>query len=89
MNDNTIKIILKKLDDIENRIKALELGEKIEIAKTERDPLFSKAVEIIDRYEELSALDLAKELKIDVKRAEKIMDQLEASGLGICYTKEI
>lgn len=92
--DNAIKIILKKLDDIENRIKTLESREKAteekpELPKIERDPLFSKAVEIMDKYDELSAPDLAKELKIDVKRAEVIMDQMEASGLGTCYTKEV
>lgn len=91
--NNSIKIILKKLDDIENRIKALEVKEKQQnltnITKNQRDPLFSKAVEIIDQYEEISAQKLAEELKIEVSRAEVIMDQMEETGLGACYFKEV
>ncbi len=96
--DNAVQVILKKLEDIDQRLSRLEspnstdavaggLSEKPKTAK--RDPLFPKALEIINKYDEISSNDLAKELKIDVKRAEEIMDQLEAAGIGVCYTKEV
>ena len=92
--DDSVKMILKKLDDIDTRIRSLEkpnstsqVGE-VKKEKVERDPLFSKALEVMDKYDELSAKMLAEALKIDVKRAETIMDQMEAAGLGTCYTKE-
>jgi len=59
-------------------------GEK----KVERDPLFSKALEVMDKYDEISSKQLSDSLKIDVKRTEVIMDQMEAAGIGTCYTKE-
>jgi len=31
---------------------------------------------------------LAETLKVELKRAETIMDQMEAAGLGTCYMKE-
>lgn len=93
--DDSVKMILKKLDDIDTRIKSLERPAsdtlRVSEAKTvkiERDPLFPKALEIMDKHDELSAKMLAEALKIDVKRAETIMDQMEAAGLGTCYTKE-
>ncbi|GIW64750.1 MAG: hypothetical protein KatS3mg092_0683 [Patescibacteria group bacterium] len=96
--DNAVQVILKKLEDIDQRLSRLEnpnltetisggLSEKTK--NTKRDPLFPKALEIINKYDEISSNDLAKELKIDVKRAEEIMDQLEAAGIGVCYTKEV
>ncbi|MCX7955597.1 MAG: hypothetical protein N2593_00585 [Patescibacteria group bacterium] len=91
--DNAIKIILKKLDNIENRLKDLEnpapASESTAPKTIKKDPLFSKAVEIMDKYDEISALQLAKELGVDQKRAEEIMDQMEAAGLGTCIMKEI
>ncbi|MCS6956815.1 MAG: hypothetical protein NZM02_03170 [Patescibacteria group bacterium] len=91
--DNAIKVILKKLDDIENRLKDLEnpapASESTAPKTIKKDPLFSKAVEIMDKYDEISALQLAKELGVDQKRAEEIMDQMEAAGLGTCIMKEI
>ena len=88
---------MKKLDDIDSRLKSIENpknqphstsevdgGEK----KVERDPLFSKALEVMDKYDEISSKQLSDSLKIDVKRTEVIMDQMEAAGIGTCYTKE-
>ncbi|MBI5126910.1 hypothetical protein HZA76_00430 [Candidatus Roizmanbacteria bacterium] len=93
--DESVKVILKKLDDIDSRLKNLESphsdGPKMSETKTvkvERDPLFSKAVEVMDKADEISSKQLSESLKIDVKRAETIMDQLEAAGLGTCYMKE-
>ena len=43
----------------------------------------------MDKLDEVSSKQLTEALKIDVKRAETIMDQMEAAGLGTCYTKEV
>ncbi|KKP86163.1 MAG: hypothetical protein UR89_C0031G0006 [Candidatus Roizmanbacteria bacterium GW2011_GWA2_35_8] len=93
--DDAVKVILKKLDDIDSRLKGLEspstTSEVVaakEVKKIERDPLFHKAVEAMDKVEELSSKQLSESLKIDLKRAEVIMDQLESAGLGTCYMKE-
>jgi hypothetical protein len=59
------------------------------VAKTERDPLFGKALEMMDKFDELSSKQLVEALKIDIKRAETILDQLESAGLGTCYMKEV
>ena len=92
--DDSVKMILKKLDEIDGRLKGLErpnstsqVGEEKKV-KVERDPLFPKALEVMDKHDELSAKILAEALKVDVKRAEDIMDQMEAAGLGTCYTKD-
>jgi DNA segregation ATPase FtsK/SpoIIIE-like protein len=96
--DESVKVILKKLDDIDARIKNLEVSavdvlkpaDVVNVAKVkvDRDPLFSKALEVMDKYDEMSSKQLSDALKIDVKRAETIMDQMEAAGIGTCYMKE-
>jgi len=95
--DESVKVILKKLDDIDNRLRSIEgvktpstlrVSEAKE-TKIERDPLFSKALEIMDKYDEMSSKQLQETLKIDQKRAEMIMDQMETAGFGTCYMKEI
>jgi len=89
--DDAVKVILKKLEEIDSRLKNLESPSQASsnvATKFEKDPLFSKAVEVMDKYEEISSKQLAEALKIDIKRAEKIMDQMEAAGLGTCYTRE-
>ena len=89
--DESVKVILKKLDDIDTRLKSLEgPAPTITVAdtkKVERDPLFPKAMELMDKHDEISSKQLSETLKIDVKRAEAILDQLEAAGLGTCYMK--
>jgi len=93
--DESVKIILKKLDDIDSRLKNLETPRTVvattamQAKKIERDPLFHKAVEEMDKVDEISVKQLSTALKIEEKRASLIMDQMEASGLGTCYTKEI
>ncbi|KKP66425.1 MAG: hypothetical protein UR68_C0020G0033 [Candidatus Roizmanbacteria bacterium GW2011_GWA2_35_19] len=94
--DDAVKVILKKLDDIDSRLKGLETpgsapstGPVEKAKKIERDSLFHKAVEAMDKVEELSSKQLSESLKIDVKRAEAILDQMEAAGLGTCYMKEV
>lgn len=95
--DESVKVILKKLDDIDSRLKSIEgvktpstlrVSEAKEI-KIERDPLFPKALEVMDKYDELSSKQLIEVLKIDQKRADAILDQLETAGLGTCYMKEV
>ncbi len=90
--DDSVKVILKKLDDIDSRLKNLEgptPSTNIEpTKKIERDPLFHKAIEEMDKIDEISSKQLSEALKIDIKRAEAIMDQLEAAGLGTCYMKD-
>lgn len=96
--DESVKVILKKLDEIDSRLKSIE-GVKVTAvttqrvaeakdAKTERDPLFGKALEMMDKFDEMSSKQLVEALKIDLKRAETILDQLETAGLGTCYMKE-
>ena len=91
--DDSVKMILKKLDDIDARIKSLErpntTGPVGQAKKIERDPLFSKALEVMDKFDEMSSKQLSEALKIDVKRADVVLDQLEIAGLGTCYTKEV
>lgn len=91
--DNAVKMILKKLDEIDSRLSRLEsprtTSEVVQAAQVDRDPLFPKALEVIDKYDEISAKMLADLLKIDIKRAEKIMDQMEAAGIGSCYMKDV
>ncbi|VVA44221.1 conserved hypothetical protein [Candidatus Roizmanbacteria bacterium] len=97
--DDSVKVILKKLDEIDNRLRSIE-GVKVTAvttqrvseakeAKIERDPLFSKALEMMDKFDEMSSKQLVEALKIDTKRAETILDQLEIAGLGTCYMKEV
>ena len=97
--DESVKVILKKLDEIDNRLKSIEGGKVATIttqkvseakeAKVERDPLFGKALELMDKHDEMSSKQLMEALKIDAKRADTILDQLESAGLGTCYMKEI
>jgi len=95
--DESVKVILKKLDDIDSRLRSIEgmktpstlrVSEAKE-TKVERDPLFGKALEIMDKYDEMSSRQLQEVLKIDTKRADNILDQLETAGLGTCYMKEV
>lgn len=90
--DESVKVILKKLDEIDGRLRSIEgvrpVSEVKEV-KIERDPLFSKALEMMDKFDEMSSKQLAEALKIDQKRADGILDQLETAGLGTCYMKEV
>ena len=91
--DDSVKVILKKLDEIDSRLKSIE-GVKIpstpetKETKIQRDPLFSKALEMMDKFDEMSSRQLQETLKVDQKRADAILDQLESAGLGTCYMKE-
>jgi len=96
--DDSVKMILKKLNDIDSRLQNLEgsntapsvpQSNASAVKKMERDPLFPKAVEFMDKFDEISAKQLSENLKVDLKRAELIMDQLETAGFGTCYTKEV
>ncbi len=54
-----------------------------------RDPLFGRSLELMDKFDEMSSRQLQEALKIDAKRADLILDQLETAGLGTCYMKEV
>ena len=97
--DESVKVIIKKLDEIDSRLRSIE-GGKTSVApapvateqkepKVVRDPLFGKALEIMDKYDEMSSKQIQELLKIDQKRADTILDQLETAGLGTCYMKEV
>jgi DNA-binding MarR family transcriptional regulator len=90
--DDSAKVILKKLDEIDSRLQNLETpgtAVKTEVKKIERDPLFPKAMEMMEKSDEISSKQLSDTLKIDAKRADAILDQLEAAGFGTCYMKEV
>jgi predicted HTH transcriptional regulator len=93
--DESVKVILKKLDDIDSRLKNLETPGSVATSiaepqtKVDRDSLFGKALEIMDKYDEMSSRQLQEVLKIDTKRADSILDQLETAGFGTCYMKEV
>jgi hypothetical protein len=95
--DDSVKVILKKLDEIDGRLRSIE-GVKTpvtsrlpdtKVEKVERDAFFGRALEIMDKHDELSSKQLQETLKIDQKRADVILDQLETAGLGTCYMKEV
>jgi len=96
--EDSVKVILKKLDEIDSRLKSIEGVKTATVttqrasdakeAKIERDSLFSKALEMMDKFDEMSSKQLMEALKIDQKRADSILDQLETAGLGTCYMKE-
>jgi hypothetical protein len=97
--DESVKVILKKLDEIDSRLKSIEGGKisavptlrvsEAKEAKIGRDPLFGKALEMMDKFDEMSSIQLQETLKVDQKRADIILDQLESAGLGTCYIKEV
>ena len=97
--DDAAKIILKKLEEIDHRLKTIESEKKTgsaasqktvspQVNKDLRDPLFNRAVQVVERYDELPATLLQKLLSVDMSRAEKILDQLEQAGLGQCVWEE-
>lgn len=85
--DDALKQILKKLDNIEDRVRKME-GNTSKPGERQRDSLFEKATHVILNYDEVSTSKLQKLLGIDVKRAEHILDQLEKAGYGQCYMGE-
>jgi len=91
--EDTLQKILKKLDTIESRLDAVEVkaepAASQPVKHTERDPLFDKAVGIINKIEsEISTNEMQKQLGVDFKLAEKILDQLAEAGFGTTYMGE-
>lgn len=92
-----LQTILKKLNEIDSRLKKIEdnplsVGTRpqtAEVKKKERDPLFSKALEIAQKNDETPSSLLRKLLNVDQQRAEKLIDQLVETGLGTSYWDEI
>ncbi|MCS7092851.1 MAG: DNA translocase FtsK [Patescibacteria group bacterium] len=58
----------------------LEIGTSLSGGKTERDPLFDKALEIVMQQDKASASLLQRRLSIGYARAARILDQMEAEG---------
>lgn len=89
--DTTFKLILDKLTTIESRLGKLEKRPADEVSEEipqAKDALFKKALVIAEKYEEVPASLLQKELSIDEKRANLLLDQLEEAGYGSCYFGE-
>ncbi len=96
--DNTSKLILDKLTSIESRLGKLETGSHdnkksveptIASAPHSRDALFGKALSLLEKYEEIPSALLQKELAVDEKKANLLLDQLEEAGYGSCYFGEV
>jgi len=94
-----LQLILKKLDDIDTRIKQLE-GNPVtadnkpvsvveETIKNIRDPLFSKAVDIAQKNDEVPSSLLQKLLNVDQGRAEKLIDQMVEAGVGTSFWGDV
>lgn len=94
--EDLLKKIVEKLDSIENRLKVVETGESSEKVsvkiqepkKIEKDPLFDKAVKVIQEHDEVPTTLMQEKLRVDFKRAEKILDQLAEAGFGTTYMGE-
>lgn len=88
--DDSTKIILSKLEEIDSRLKKIESEDKtpVSVKKNLKDPLFDRAWQIAEKYDEVPSSLLQKFLVIDKVRAEQILDQLEQAGLGQCVWEE-
>jgi len=85
--EDTLQLILKKLDNIEGRLKTVETGPSVK--SSQPDPLFQKAVKIIGEIDkEISTSEMQKRLGTDFKTAEKILDKLAEAGFGETYMGE-
>lgn len=90
--EDSLKIILQKLNEIDTRLKKIEVeplsSGKPATPNQKKQPdqsfLFTKAVEIAKKYDEITAVQMQKMLGVDLPQAEKIFDQLAAAGLGTC-----
>lgn len=95
--DNSANIILQKLEEIDGRLRKIEGGTVVQPKppqmqnqpkKPLQDPLFQKTVSLVGKYDEVPAPLLQRLLSVDLPRAEQILDQLEAAGLGQCTWEE-
>ncbi len=95
--DNSVNIILQKLEEIDGRLKKIEGGgisqnkpvhTQAQPKRPLQDPLYQKAVSLVGKYDEVPAPLLQRLLAVDLPRAEQILDQLEEAGLGQCSWEE-
>lgn len=94
--DNSANIILRKLEEIDGRLRKIEGSnsqtkpslQQNQAKGRERDSLYQKAVSLVEKYDEIPAPLLQRLLVVDLPRAEKILDQLEEAGLGQCTWEE-
>jgi S-DNA-T family DNA segregation ATPase FtsK/SpoIIIE len=70
-----LKILEKKINELENRI------EKLENDNDWMDDLYHKAEELVVKNEKASAIFLQRKLMIDLERAARIIDKLETNGI--------
>ena len=90
--EDSLKIILQKLVEIDSRLKKIEVepssGGKSVATNQKKQPdqsfLFTKAIEMAKKYDEITAVQMQKMLGVDLPQAEKMLDQLAAAGLGSC-----
>ena len=96
--ENAIKQLILKLDHIDKRLDSIEQTtgsknvdkQKEAPGKVQLDPLFKKALGLVEssNQEEFSTTYIQKQLSVDQKRAESIIDQLVAAGYGTSYMGE-
>ncbi len=94
--EDTLKLILKKLDTIESRLNIVEGKDSTATVpqkeKPSVDPLYEKAIKIIQAMkenDEISSTEMQKKLGIDVKKAEELLDKLASAGFGETYMGEV
>ncbi|MDO8497435.1 MAG: helix-turn-helix domain-containing protein [bacterium] len=84
MDNNTLDVIIKKLDALEQKISHLGGGEKSKVSTSEVsggiDPVFLRALDLIQEYDEISEEILEKRLQIPRDRVTKIIDTLVKAG---------
>lgn len=85
--DTVLQKVLKKLDEIDDRLGKLEF-KPTPVAHAGDAQAFKKAVVFVLSKDEVTQSELQHELKIDAHRASKLMDELERAGYGKCSMEE-
>lgn len=70
-----ISLLVKRLDDLEARVKKLESESEFDQA------IYLKAQELVKKFNKSSPIFLQTKLLIDHVRAQKIIDKLKSDGL--------
>ncbi|MBI3366178.1 hypothetical protein HY041_00935 [Candidatus Roizmanbacteria bacterium] len=93
--EDTLKLILRKLDSIESRLNVVEGKDSVTTVtqkeKSAVDPVYEKAVKIVQAMkenDEISSTEMQKKLGIDAKKAEELLDRLASAGFGETYMGE-
>ena len=84
MDNNTLDVIIKKLDALEQKISHLSGGEKPKVSTSEVsggiDPVFLRALDLIQEYDEISEEILEKRLQVSRERVAAIINTLIKAG---------